>query len=127
MAIDHSAPILVVDDQEAMVQLVMQLVSMMGFRQVDQAPCGELALGMLRAQKYQLVISDLHMKPMDGLGLLQTIRGDESLKATRFLMITVDHTLPPVLMAKQSGANGYLLKPFTPQQLRDKVSGILSK
>ena len=110
-----------------MVQLVKQLVSMMGFRQVDHAASGALAFNMLRGQKYQLVISDLHMKPMDGLGLLQAIRADENLNATPFLMITVDHTLPPVLMAKQSGANGYLLKPFTPQQLRDKVSGILSK
>ena len=127
MPIDYSAPILVVDDQEAMVQLVKQLVSLMGFRQVDDAPSGELALRLLRAQRYQLIISDLHMKPMDGLGLLQAVRADENLKATPFLMVTVDHTLPPVLMAKQSGANGYLLKPFTPQQLRDKVSGILSK
>jgi two-component system, chemotaxis family, chemotaxis protein CheY len=127
MAIDYSLPVLIVDDQQVTLALVKQLVSKIGFEQIDHASDGEQALSMLRSRKYQLVISDLQMQPMNGLQLLHAIRKDDCLKAIPFLMMTVNSTIEPALAAKRGGANAYLLKPFTPEQLRAKINDILSK
>ncbi len=127
MAINYSGPVLIVDDEHVTVTLVTQVVRNMGFQEVDQASNGEEALSKLQNRKYQLVISDLQMQPMNGLQLLQAVRKDESLKAVPFLMMTVNHTFKPAMAAKRGGANAYLLKPFTPQQLREKMSSVLAK
>jgi two-component system, chemotaxis family, chemotaxis protein CheY len=126
MNINYSAPILIVDDEVAAVTLVKQLASRIGFENIDDAHDGEAALSLLRQRRYQLVISDWRMQPMTGLQLLRAIRQDEDLRHTRFLLMTAssDHGLP--LAAKNGGADGYLLKPFTPQQLRAKVTDVLS-
>ncbi len=127
MAIDYSIPVLIVDDQEVMVDLVKQLVSKIGFAEIDHAYDAETALRMLHERKYQLVISDLHMKPMGGLQLLRAIRNDDRLKDTPFVMMTNDSSVPAALASKQGGADAYLLKPFTPQQLRANLSKVLSR
>ena len=127
MPIDYSAPVLIVDDQEITVTLVKRIVSNMGFEQIDEAAGGEQALSMPRSRKYQLIISDLHMQPMNGLEFLCAIREHESVETIPFLMMTVNSTIGPAVAAKRGGANAYLLKPFTPEQLREKVTRILSQ
>jgi len=126
MPIDYSAPILIVDDEAVMVSLVRQIVGKIGFEQIDHAGDGDSALSLLRERKYQLVISDLHMQPMNGLQFLREVRKDENLRSIPFLMMTASSSPRPPLAAKAGGADGYLLKPFTPQQLRAKVNEVLS-
>jgi two-component system, chemotaxis family, chemotaxis protein CheY len=127
MGIDYLSPVLIVDDQQVTVALVTQIVSRMGFQDVDQASNGEEALSKLQSRRYQLVISDLHMQPMNGLQLLQALRHGGSVEVVPFLMMTVNHTIEPAMAAKRAGASAYLLKPFTPQQLRDKINSVLAK
>jgi two-component system, chemotaxis family, chemotaxis protein CheY len=127
MAIDYTTPVLVVDDQYVMVTLVKQLLSNVGFENVHHAFEGETALRMLEERTYQLVLSDLHMKPMDGLQLVRAIRQNEKLRKTPVVIMTMDSSIPAALATKKGGADAYLLKPFTPQQLRAKVSEVLAK
>jgi two-component system chemotaxis response regulator CheY len=127
MAIDYSVPVLVVDDEQVMIAVVKQLVSNVGFEQVDHAYDGKKALSMLHQRRYQLVISDLHMKPMDGLQLLRAIRKDDALKTTPVVLMTMDSSVAAALATKRGGADAYLLKPFTPHQLRAKVNEVLSR
>jgi two-component system, chemotaxis family, chemotaxis protein CheY len=127
MPIDYSTPVLVVDDQYVMVTLVKQLLSNVGFEHVDHAFEGETALRMLEERSYQLVLSDLHMKPMDGLQLVRAIRQNEKLRNMAVVIMTIDSSIPAALATKKQGADAYLLKPFTPQQLRAKVIEVLSK
>jgi two-component system, chemotaxis family, chemotaxis protein CheY len=121
MRVDYSAPILIVDDEQVMVRLTKQVLASLGFEHVDHASDGKTALSLLREQKHKLVIADLRMEPMGGLQILRTIRQDDDLKHTRFLLMTASLAPEPVLAAKFAGADAYLLKPFTPQQLRAKV------
>jgi two-component system chemotaxis response regulator CheY len=125
MAIDYSGPVLIVDDHQVMVTLVRQVVSNIGFEQIDHAPDGDSALSMLRQRKYQLVISDLHMQPTSGLQLLRAVRQDESLRGIPFLIMTMDSSVRIPLAAKHGGADAFLLKPFSPQQLRAKINDVL--
>ncbi len=127
MAIDLSAPVLIVDDEHVVITLVKKLVSDIGFEQVDHAPDGNTALSMLHERRYQLVISDLRMKPMDGLQLLRAIRNDDTLKGMPVIIMTMDSSIPAALATKKGGADAYLLKPFTPDQLRAKVNEVLGR
>jgi two-component system, chemotaxis family, chemotaxis protein CheY len=124
MRVDFSAPVLVVDDEMVMVRLTKQVLSKVGFDQIDHACDGEQALGMLRQKKYQLVIADLRMRPVGGLQILRAVRQDDGLKGIRFLLMTASLAPEPVGAAKYSGADAYLLKPFTPRQLRAKLNEI---
>ena len=127
MAIDYSVPVLVVDDEQVMIALVKQLVSNVGFEKVDHAYDGKTALSMLHDRRYQLVITDLPMKPMDGLQLVRAIRKDDAFKTTSVVLMTMDSSVAAALATKRGGADAYLLKPFTPHQLRAKVKEVLSR
>ncbi len=127
MRVDHTAPVLVVDDQLIMVDLTKRILSRLGFEQIDHEPDGEKALARLRFRSYQLVICDMHMSPVNGLQLLRSVRQDHDLKSTRFLLMTGSVEPSTVIAAKQAGADAYLLKPFTPEQLKGKVEQIFSR
>jgi two-component system, chemotaxis family, chemotaxis protein CheY len=127
MHTDYSAPVLVIDDQQVMVELTRRVLSRIGFDQIDHARDGATALVMLHRRKYQLVISDLLMTPLNGLEILRTIRADDRLQRTRFLLMTGNVESRAVVAAKQAGADAYLLKPFTPEQLRAKLNEIFSR
>jgi two-component system, chemotaxis family, chemotaxis protein CheY len=127
MRIDHTAPVLVVDDQTIMLDLVRRILSRLGFEQIDQELDGEKAFAKLQSRPYNLVICDMHMKPVTGLQLLRSVRQDQVLKRTRFLLMTGSVEPWTVIAAKQAGADAYLLKPFTPEQLKAKVDEIFSR
>jgi two-component system, chemotaxis family, chemotaxis protein CheY len=127
MRVDHTAPILVVDDQSIMVDLTRRILSRLGFEQIDYESDGNKALARLRSRDYQLVICDMHMQPVTGLQLLRSVRQDKALNGTRFLLMTGSVEPSTVSAARQAGADAYLLKPFTPEQLKGKVVEIFSR
>jgi two-component system, chemotaxis family, chemotaxis protein CheY len=126
MAVDYAAPILVIDDEQVMIDLTRRVLGSIGFEQVDHALDGENALSLLRQRKYQLVISDLRMKLVSGLQILRTVRQDPDLRNTPFLLMTASLESDAVKAAKLAGADAYLLKPFTPRQLRAKLNEIFA-
>ncbi len=124
--LEYTMPILVVDDHQTMIDITTRVLWKIGFNIVDQALDGAEALRMLRERRYGLVISDLHMGAFDGFRLLNAARSEESLRDTRFLMVTADYKAANVTLAKKLGADAYLLKPFSPAQMRMKVFEVLS-
>lgn len=127
MRVNYTAPILVVDDQSIMVDLTRRILSRLGFEEIDHESDGENALVRLRSRQYQLVICDMHMQPITGLQLLRSVRQDVTLRGTRFLLMTGSVEPATVKAARLAGADAYLLKPFTPEQLKGKVEGIFSR
>jgi len=125
-AIDFSIPVLVVDDYRAILRIMQSLLRQIGFKHVDQAESGEEALAKMRERSYGLVISDLHMAPVNGLELLQKAKADDTLKDARFLMITADLAPEKVREAKEAGASGYVMKPFDGPTLRARIEGALA-
>lgn len=126
MRVDHTVPVLVIDDQPVMIDLTRRILKRLGFEQIDHEPDGEKGLAKLRSREYQLVICDMHMQPITGLQLLRSVRQDDALNGTRFLMMTGSVEPSTVAAARQAGADAYLLKPFTPEQLNAKVEEIFS-
>jgi two-component system, chemotaxis family, chemotaxis protein CheY len=125
MAVDKSTPILVVDDYRTMVRIVRNLLHQLGFQDVDDANDGASALAKLRARRFGLVISDWAMEPMSGLELLEAVRADPELKTLPFIIITAENRSDRIARAEQAGADGYIVKPFNAEALRDRIARVM--
>ncbi|MGB5948935.1 MAG: response regulator [Parvibaculum sp.] len=127
MAVDMGMPILIVDDYRTMLRIVRNLLSKLGFTDIDEASDGSQALAMMKARNYGLVISDWNMQPMTGFELLKTVRADEGLKATPFIMVTAESKVENVVAARQAGVNNYIIKPFSAAVLKAKLKAVLGE
>jgi two-component system, chemotaxis family, chemotaxis protein CheY len=124
MPVDTSQSVLVVDDFRTMTAIIRRLLLEVGFADVDDAPDGSAALKKLREKNYKLVVSDWEMKPMTGPQLVQEIRKTPDRADTRIILMTA-YKFPQDEL-KVAGADGYLLKPFSPVALRDKIEKVLA-
>ena len=118
---------LVVDDFSTMRRIVRNLLKELGFTKVDEAEDGAIALQKLKAGEFDFVVSDWNMPNMDGLQLLQAVRADAALRHLPVLMITAEAKKENIIAAAQSGASGYIVKPFTAATLGDKLDKIFEK
>jgi two-component system, chemotaxis family, chemotaxis protein CheY len=118
---------LVVDDFSTMRRIVRNLLKESGYAEADEAEDGVVALGKLRASKFDFVVSDINMPNMNGFQLLAEIKKDEKLKHIPVLMVTAEARKEDIVAAAQQGAAGYIVKPFTKATLEDKLNHILVK
>jgi two-component system chemotaxis response regulator CheY len=124
MAIDHSMPVLIVDDYNTMVRIIRNLLKQLGFVEIDDASDGTAALAKMRERKYGLVISDWNMEPMTGYDLLQQVRAEAGISETPFIMVTAESKTENVIAAKKAGVSNYIVKPFNAQTLRAKIEAV---
>jgi two-component system chemotaxis response regulator CheY len=118
---------LIVDDFSTMRRIVRGLLKEMGCNNADEAEDGAAALQMLKAQKFDFVVSDINMPNMNGFDLLKAIKADDTLKHIPVLMVTAEARKEDIVLAAQTGAAGYIVKPFTKATLEEKVQKILQK
>ncbi len=116
---------LVVDDFSTMRRIVRGLLREMGCNNAEEAEDGAVALQMLKAQKFDFVVSDINMPNMNGFDLLKAVKADDTLKHIPVLMVTAEARKEDIVLAAQSGAAGYIVKPFTKATLEEKVQKIL--
>ena len=121
------ARFLIVDDFSTMRRIVRNLLKEIGFVNAEEAEDGAIALNMLKATKFDFVVSDINMPNMNGFELLKSIRADDTLKGIPVLMVTAEAKKEDIVAAAQGGASGYIVKPFTKATLEEKVQKILQK
>jgi two-component system chemotaxis response regulator CheY len=127
--LDKNMKILVVDDFSTMRRIVRNLLVELGFTNtlIQEAEDGNAALVMLRAQPFDLVVTDWNMPNMTGIELLRAIRADTALKSMPVLMVTAENNRDQIIAAAQSGVNGYVVKPFTAVTLKEKLDKIFER
>ncbi|MEI7535649.1 MAG: chemotaxis response regulator CheY [Comamonadaceae bacterium] len=125
--VDKNIKILVVDDFPTMRRIVRNLLKELGFTDVDEAEDGAVGLEKLKGGRYGFVVSDWNMPNMDGLALLRAIRADPLLSKIPVLMVTAEAKKENIIAAAQTGANGYVVKPFTAVTLEEKITKIFEK
>jgi len=118
---------LVVDDFSTMRRIVRGLLKEMGCNNVDEAEDGSAALQMLKNSKFDFIVTDINMPNMNGFDLLRAVKAEATLKHIPVLMVTAEARKEDIVMAAQSGAAGYIVKPFTKATLEEKVTKILHK
>ena len=118
---------LIVDDFSTMRRIIKGLLKEMGCNHADEAEDGVVALNMLRQTKYDFVVTDINMPNMNGFDLLKAIKTEEGLKHLPVLMVTAEARKEDIVLAAQTGAAGYIVKPFTKATLEEKVQKIMQK
>ena len=118
---------LIVDDFSTMRRIVRNLLKEIGHTDADEAEDGAIALNKLRNGNFNFVVSDINMPNMNGFELLKAIKEDASLKHLPVLMVTAEARKEDIVLAAQSGAAGYIVKPFSKATLEEKVTRILQK
>jgi two-component system, chemotaxis family, chemotaxis protein CheY len=124
MSLSLSMPILVVDDTATMTCIIGNLLSKLGFTNVDTASDGSTALTKMTQKRYRLVISDWKMKPMSGHELLMMVRAEPELADARFIMVTSESKIERVIAAKKAGVDAYIGIPFTAATLKSKIEEV---
>ncbi len=122
---DLSINILVVDDMASMRRIVKNSLKKMGLTNVVEAEDGINALSEIENNTFQLIISDWNMPNMTGIELLKKIREMDNYREIPFLMVTAEGQKQNVIEAVQAGVSHYVVKPFTPDQLEEKLKAIL--
>ena len=116
--------ILVVDDDAANLRMASHILTAEGMR-VSCLKSGEDALRFLQENRPDLILLDIHMPEMDGLTFVKAVRAKDEYKDLPILMITTEAAKEDILTALRSGVNNYVVKPFTPETLQEKVFKLL--
>lgn len=118
-----SKKILAVDDSKTMRDMISFTLRGAGY-DVVEANDGEDALGKLGGNSVNLVITDINMPRLDGIGLIKKLRADPSYKSTPILVLTTESEGSKKDEGRQAGATGWIVKPFDPDQLLKVVQKV---
>jgi len=118
--------VLIVDDSAAIRKILQRVLKQadVPLGTVYEAGDGVEALTALKSNKVDLILSDINMPNMDGLEFLGKLKSDDALKNVPVIMVSTEGSQTKVLEAVQLGAAGYVRKPFTPDQIKDKLIGM---
>ncbi len=117
--------ILAVDDSPTMRRIIINTLKRAGFNDVVEASDGKDALAKLKVEQINFIITDWNMPEMDGLALVTTLRSSNEYKNMPILMVTTRSVKDDILEAMKAGVNNYIVKPFTPDTLKQKIEQIL--
>lgn len=124
---DKNMKILIVDDFSTMRRIIKNLLRDLGFNNTEEADDGNTGLPKLQSGNYDFLVTDWNMPGMTGIDLLRAVRADERLKTLPVLMVTAEAKKEQIVMAAQEGVNGYIVKPFTAQTLKEKIDKIFER
>ncbi|GFM79508.1 response regulator [Pseudomonas cichorii] len=116
--------VMIVDDSSSMRQLVRMSLSSAG-HQVIEAVDGRDALNKLTGQKVNLIISDVNMPNLDGIGLVKEVKARPEYRFTPIIMLTTESEQSKKAEGQAAGAKAWIVKPFQPQQLLAAVEKLL--
>lgn len=124
---DKNMKILVVDDYSTMRRIIKNVLHELGFDNAEEADDGNTALPMLQSGEFDFLVTDWNMPGMQGLDLLKAVRSNPKLAPMPVLMVTAEAKREQIVKAVEAGINGYIVKPFTPETLREKISKIFER
>lgn len=118
--------ILAVDDSPTMRRIIINTLKRAGFEDVIEASDGKDALAKMKVEKINFIITDWNMPEMDGLSFVTHLRSIAEYKSLPILMVTTRSVKDDIMEALKAGVNNYIVKPFTPETLKDKIEQVLA-
>jgi len=119
--------ILTVDDSATMRRIIRNALKAMGYEDVLEADNGKTGLAMIERDGVEFVITDWSMPVMTGLELVRAIRAQPTLAHLPILMVTALGQKDDIVQAIAAGVDGYIVKPFDPETLHQKIRLILTR
>lgn len=117
--------IMLVDDSRTMRNIQRNILGQLGHTDVVEAVDGQDALNKVKGENPDLLLVDWNMPNMDGLTFIKAFREDN--KTTPIIMVTTEAEKSRVIEAIKAGVNNYVIKPFTPEILTQRIDETLSK
>ena len=118
--------ILAVDDSPTMRRIIINTLKRAGYKEVVEATDGKDAIAKMKVEEVNFVITDWNMPEMDGLTFVTKLRSMEEYKSIPILMVTTRSVKDDIVDALKAGVNNYIVKPFTPDTLKQKIEQILA-
>ena len=121
--------ILIVDDEKNIQRLVYDVLASLGFRDITVANSGRKAIEFLSQRKFDFVITDWRMGDLDGIDIVRFVRTspESQNRIMPIIMLTGNTEAHYVLTARAAGVNGYLLKPFSAEQLVRRIRVVIEQ
>jgi two-component system chemotaxis response regulator CheY len=119
--------VLIVDDSAAIRKILHRVLvqAELPLGKVLEAQDGQDALKTLDKNPVGLILSDINMPNMDGIEMLSRLKSSKAFRAVPIIMVTTEGSHDRVLQALELGASGYVRKPFTPDQIKEKLEGLV--
>ncbi len=124
---DKNMKILIVDDFSTMRRIIKNLMGDLGYANTHEADDGSTALPVLKSGSFDFLITDWNMPKMQGIDLLKAVRADPLIASLPVLLVTAEARREQIVAAAEAGVNGYIVKPFTAQTLKEKIEKIFER
>lgn len=118
---------LIVDDSSTMRRIIINTLNKLGHQDVAEAGNGKEGLDRLNAGPVDLIITDWNMPEMSGIEFIRTVRSTPEIKHTPVLMVTTNAAKDDIVEALKAGVNSYVVKPFTPDTMKEKIEAVLAR
>jgi len=117
--------ILTVDDNPTMRRIILNTLRRVGYNDIIEASNGKDALAKLMIEEIDFVITDWDMPEMNGLEFVSNLRKSDKFKSLPVIMISTRSIKEDIIEALKTGVNSYIIKPFTPDTLKEKIKQII--
>jgi two-component system, chemotaxis family, chemotaxis protein CheY len=118
--------LLVVDDSSTMRRIIKNTLARLGYKEVLEGEDGVQGWDALNDNPdIEMLITDWNMPEMNGLELVKKVRADERFVDLPIIMVTTEGGKAEVITALKAGVNNYIVKPFTPQVLKEKLAAVM--
>ena len=126
---DTDVSVLIIDDARSMRRTIRNILKDFGFKKISEAEDGKEGIKLLEQSvstgKFGLILCDWNMPNTSGVEVLQNVKANSDLKDIPFIMITAEGRKEFILDAIKEGADSFIVKPFTPTILSEKINNIL--
>jgi two-component system chemotaxis response regulator CheY len=119
--------LLIVDDSTTMRRIIINTLNKVGYTDCAEASNGREGLEILAAASVDAIVTDWGMPEMTGIDFVRAIRANEATKDVPVLMVTTNAAKDDILEALGAGVTAYVVTPFTPRTIKDKLEGILAR
>ncbi len=117
---------LVVDDSSTMRRIIKNTLGRLGYKDILEAEDGAAAWEIMeKDQNIDVLVTDWNMPEMNGLELVKKVRANSEYEDMPIIMVTTEGGKAEVITALKAGVNNYIIKPFTPQVLKEKLEAVL--
>lgn len=117
---------LVVDDSSTMRRIIINTLNKLGHQDIVEAANGREGIDRLTDGPVDLVITDWNMPEMNGIEFIRSLRASEGTRQLPVLMVTTNAAQDDIVEALRAGVNNYVVKPFTPDTIREKIDAVLA-
>lgn len=119
--------ILVVDDSSTMRRIIINTLNKIGYSDCAEASNGREGVERLAAGPVDMIITDWNMPEMSGVDFIRAVRANDQFKHLPVLMVTTNAAQEDIVQALDAGVNNYVVKPFTPDTIKERIQAALKQ